>query len=82
MVTVKGYRGNPHGRGPNMTYKMLMLKCKTSENGSVVEGEFKYRENFWTMNRWGKIYRVGNGRSGGHKMHTLCDFASVTTKVK
>jgi len=75
-VTVTGFRGKRYTLTPNR-YEVLLFKAGMSAAGEVVTAEFGYRGNVWTMNRYGKVFRVANG-----KFVTLCDLASVVTKVE
>ena len=78
-VTVTGYRGRTYSGKPKH-YEMLLFKCNTDESGQVIEAELGYRRNFWHMNTYGDINRVGNS-AHGHKMVTLCQLATVTTNI-
>jgi len=77
VVTVVADRG----RKSDKKYTMILFKCVTNESGHVVEAEFGYRRNFWFMDRWGRISRVGNGPNGTHKSITLCELALVTENI-
>lgn len=66
-VVVVGSRGKR-----TINYKFLMFSCKNTPAGHVVEAEFGYRGNFWTLDRWGNVYRVCNGH-----LLKLCDSAHV-----
>lgn len=74
-VTVTGHRGRRYTVKPKK-YEMILFKCTTDESGQVLTAELGYRRNFWTMDAYGKVYRVNHGH-----MLTLCDLATVTTNI-
>ena len=77
-VIVEGFRG----RAGLVSYEMVMSNATYAFHGlgkkhTPLTATLFYRRHFWTMDKWGKVYRIGNGRHGGHKMHTLCDGATI-----
>lgn len=64
------------GKRFDIRYKMMLFDASIDATGYATAGTLGYRGKFWTLTRYGHVYRVCNG-----KMLTLCTGAEITTKI-
>ncbi len=73
-MVLRGYRG--HGSTAK-SWNITLFSSSCDKDGNIVEALFGYRGQMWTLEKWGDVKRVSNG-----KYVTLCVLAMIVETEK